>query len=1125
MKQIFMHLSRAKSLKFLLLFLVCTGQTVLAQNPPIKLNLPPGNLSQAIEVLKKKTDYQFFYEDKLGKTAIGEMVISANSINQVLDKVLSGTGITYKIDKKVIYLTKQVTTPIQPTTTPAKKRISGNVVSASTSEALIGVTVAVTTPSGKYGTTTNMDGNFTLDVNPNDVLEFSYIGFLPQTKAVGTQNTFSITLQEDAKIIKEVVVTALGIKRDKKMLGYAIQDVKAETLNKTGDPTITGALQGKVAGLQMNTSSTGLSGSTKITLRGNSSLTDNNQPLWVVDGVPFNDNNDSGASLYGGVDRGGASVDINPEDIESISVLKGPNAAALYGSRAGNGVIVITTKKGTKSNGFGVTYNGSLTWSNVASTLNMQDKYGQGENGLYNKDSFYSFGGLLDGHEYTGWNGNTVKYQKYGDKLKDFFGTGFSQTHNVSIGNVTEKSNYRMSVGNTNTTGIFDKEKLNKTNLDLKAGMDMNKYLSLDTKISLSNTKADNRPVFGKSGEVYQLLFIPNNIDLEDLKTFRDNNQRHIYYVNPKPDVQNPYYINYRFSNSDERWRAFGYYSMKINFTSWLYGTAKYAFDYYHTDIEEIDRTNGIDPQANESIHSRENNYFEQNMEAMLFGNNNIGEKIRIGYSVGVNEMYQKTHFLLGKSQHMRKPEYWYHNSAQGFNAAENGLTKRKTRSVFATAQLAWDEYLALDFTARNDWSSTLPIDNSSYFYPSANLSFVFSDFIKSQKWNLPDWMTFGKVRLSAAQVGKDTDPYQLKTLENWTQTPAGPVFSLPKARANAELKPEISSSMEAGLDMKFFNNRFGFDFTYYRSLTTNQIMMVPDAPSSGYSWKWINAGKIENKGFELMLYATPVKVKDFEFNLNVNLAHNNSVVNKLDEKAKYMSFNFRNDNLLVDVGAHEGGRLGDIFGLRGYKRDDNGNIITRNGLPLLENVEPTQRKAIGNIQPDLLMSVSPSFTFKNVSFSALFDMKFGGNVVSMSESVATGFGTAKRTEDREKNIVVNGIDETTKKTNTVEVPAQEYYKTLGGENGIAEAFLYNASFIKLKEVSLSYSLSKSLLKSTPFSNVRLSLVGRNLAYLLKHTPGTSPEGGFDTTMYSQAIDFTSVPYTRTLGVALSVSF
>lgn len=990
-------------------------------------------------------------------------------------------------------------------------------------EPLIGVSVV------EKGTTngmiTDLDGNFGLSVSsPEAVLEFSYVGYNPVSVKVGDRTFFAIEMGESTQNLDEVVVTALGIKREKKMLGYAVQDIKADKLNTTGDPSVIGALSGKVAGLQMNTAGTGLSGSTKITLRGNSSLTDNNQPLWVVDGVPFSDNSSSDASLFGGVDRGGSAVDINPEDIESISVLKGPNAAALYGSRAGNGVILITTKRGVKEKGFGVTYSGNFTWTSVASSLEQQTTYGQGKGGVFDPNVFESFGAPLDGHTYTGWLGQELQYKDYGNKFDQYFNTGFTQTHNVAVGKAEENYNYRASFGSTESQGLFDGEGLSKINIDLKAGMKMNKYLSMDSKISLSRTKATDRPQYGKGGEVYQLLYIPRNIPLNDLKTFRSDTQRHIYYVNPTLQELNPYYINYQYSNMDERWRAFGYYTVKIDFTPWLYATGKYSFDYYDTSIEEQNRTNGIDDQSKESYKSMEQRYYEHNIEGMILGHNTFAERFRLGYSLGGNIMYQRTSGLTGYSENMAKEGIWYHNSALGKNTAEQTFTERETRSVFGTLQFAWDEWIALDLTARNDWSSTLPKNNCSYFYPSANLSWVFSDMMRRYDMGLPSWITFGKLRLSAAQVGKDTDPYVLYNYLTYTQGVNGPEISYPKIKANPDLKPEISSAYEAGLDMKFFNNRLGFDFTYYRSLTKNQIMTVPMAGE--FSSKYINAGEILNEGVELMLYTTPVKTKDFEFNLDMSLAHNNTTVVKLHDDAKYISFNFKNENMLVDVGAEEGGRLGNIYANTFYARNENGDLILRNGMPMIKSNSSAERKCIGNIQPDLLMSITPSFSYKGFFLSAMLDMRFGGDIVSVSEAIATRYGTAKRTEYRPATgIILDGIDEATGLKNTVAVPAEDYYRSIGGDNAPAEEFVYDASYIKFKELSIGYSFPSKWLQKIHISNLRLAFVGRNLCYLLKHTPGTSPEGGYDTTMFSQAIDYTAVPYTRTFGFSINVGF
>lgn len=1009
-----------------------------------------------------------------------------------------------------------------PGVVQGKIAVSGTVKDKN-GEPLIGVSVV------EKGTTngmiTDLDGNFSLSVSsPEAVLEFSYVGYNPVKEKVGDRTFFAIEMGESTQNLDEVVVTALGIKREKKMLGYAVQDIKADKLNTTGDPSVIGALSGKVAGLQMNTAGTGLSGSTKITLRGNSSLTDNNQPLWVVDGVPFSDNSSSDASLFGGVDRGGSAVDINPEDIESISVLKGPNAAALYGSRAGNGVILITTKRGVKDKGFGVTYSGNFTWTSVASSLEQQTTYGQGKGGVFDPNVFESFGAPLDGHTYTGWLGQELQYKDYGNKFDQYFNTGFTQTHNVAIGKAEENYNYRASFGSTESQGLFDGEGLSKINIDLKAGMKMNKYLSMDSKISLSRTKATDRPQYGKGGEVYQLLYIPRNIPLNDLKTFRSDTQRHIYYVNPTLQELNPYYINYQYSNMDERWRAFGYYSVKIDFTPWLYATGKYSFDYYDTSIEEQNRTNGIDDQSKESYKSMEQRYYEHNIEGMILGHNTFAERFRLGYSLGGNIMYQRTSGLTGYSENMAKEGIWYHNSALGKNTAEQTFTERETRSVFGTLQFAWDEWIALDLTARNDWSSTLPKNNCSYFYPSANLSWVFSDMMRRYDWGLPSWITFGKLRLSAAQVGKDTDPYVLYNYLTYTQGVNGPEISYPKIKANPDLKPEISSAYEAGLDMKFFNNRLGFDFTYYRSLTKNQIMTVPMAGE--FSSKYINAGEILNEGVELMLYTTPVKTKDFEFNLDMSLAHNNTTVVKLHDDAKYISFNFKDENMLVDVGAEEGGRLGNIYANTFYARNENGDLLLRNGMPMIKSNSSAERKCIGNIQPDLLISVTPSFSYKGFFLSAMLDMRFGGDIVSVSEAIATRYGTAKRTEYRPAaGIILDGIDEATGLKNTVAVPAEDYYRSIGGDNAPAEEYVYDASYIKFKELSIGYSFPSKWLQKIHISNLRLAFVGRNLCYLLKHTPGTSPEGGYDTTMFSQAIDYTAVPYTRTFGFSINVGF
>lgn len=552
-------------------------------------------------------------------------------------------------------------------------------------EPLIGATVNV--KGTEERTVTDIDGNYTLRTSASHpTVIVSYLGYRnKELKASGSSN-LDIIMQPDQQSIDEVVVTALGIKREKKMLGYSVQDIKADALNTTGDPSVTGALDGKVAGLQMNTASTGLGGSTKITIRGNSSLTDNNQPLWIVDGVPFTDDQTSEASAYGGYDRGGTSFDINPEDIESISVLKGPNAAALYGSRAGNGVILVTTKRGSHKHGFGVSYSGNFTWSQAAETLKMQKLYGQGSQGqlLFNKDEEgnpttmtgeLAFGPRFDGSMQTNWLGEKAPYSYTGDRLKDYFRTGFSQFHTVAVGSATDKSHFRLSVGFNANDGLFKDESLDKLNVDLNAGTTVNKWLSLDGKISVSHTKAENRPYTGLNGEVAQLLLMPGNVSLNDLEAnYTSPNQLHRNWFGPDQHYSNPYYVRHRFQNSDERWRAFGYYAANLNLTDWLKFSAKYSFDYYRTRLQtsdlslgdgaiSTDGTGWEQKLVTDGMSRGEENHFEQNMQFLFMGDNQLTKKLRLGYTAGANIMYLKYETLSASVQNMLEKDNWILNT------------------------------------------------------------------------------------------------------------------------------------------------------------------------------------------------------------------------------------------------------------------------------------------------------------------------------------------------------------------------------------------------------------------------------------------------------------------------------
>ena len=1126
----------------------------------VTLKTPNTTLEVVIKKIQKQMNLRFFYDDSLAKVMVNNIDVKDEKVQNVLNQLLKGKGISFKVEDNVVYLRKENAPVAKEKATDSKRKITGKVLDEA-QQPMIGVTVAV-----KGSTTravTDIDGNYQLQPSETaPVLQFSYLGYKTKEVKASGKDAITTTMDVDSKALDEVVVTALGIKRDKKMLGYSVQDIKSDALNTTGDPSVVGALSGKVAGLQMNTASTGLGGSTKITIRGNSSLTDNNQPLWIVDGVPFSDNNTSNASAYGGYDRGGTSLDINPDDIESISVLKGPNAAALYGSRAGNGVILVTTKKGANKSGFGVSYNGNFTWSSVSQAIKMQNRFGQGSNGAVNYkrnasgdieglNGELSFGPELDGHEEYNWYGTKSPYQYTGDKLRDYFKTGFSQFHTVALGNNSEKGHYRLSIGYNDNKGLFKNETLDKLSIDLNAGTVVNKYLSLDGKISLSHMKACNRPLLGLNGEVAQLLLIPGNVSLRSLEENQSSEtQIHRNWFGPNQHYSNPYYVRHRYKNSDERWRAFGYYGANINLLDNLKLNAKYSFDYYRTRLQTSDLsladqaiTTGTstwqEKITTDGMQRGEENHFEHNIQMLLLGNNQLTPKLRVDYSLGGNVMYQKYELFQGGVQNMLNKDVWVYNTGGKLvSGGDNGFN-RAMYSVFASAQLAYSEYLSLDLTARNDWSSTLPKGQNSFFYPSASISFMFSDFMKSIDKPLPSWVTFAKIRTSLAQVGKDPSPYNLYNTRKF-EFESGirkPVVNTIKM--NDMLKPEIKTSYELGLDMKFLNNRLGFDFTYYYSVTRNQSMLVDAA--APWSQQWVNAGKILNRGVEMMVYTTPIQTKDLTFNLNMNFAHNRSIVKELAPGVQRIYFNGDN-NMPVRVGAVVGGKLGDIYANNLMKRNDAGQVIVNaQGLPQPAtgngNLEQyLLSNPIGNIQPDLLMSVTPSLTFKGISLTAMFDMRFGGSIMSVSEGMATSVGTSERTLNRgeykeisgvkDYYMVVPGVKEDGS-INDIPVSAQAYYSTIGiykSQKGYAEEFIHSASYIKLKELSLGYSFPQRMLKKTPFTALKLSFVARNLCFLMKHTPG-NPDGGYDTTMFSQALDFAAVPYTRTFGFSINVGF
>lgn len=1002
----------------------------------------------------------------------------------------------------------------------AQHQVTGKVVDE-TGQSVPGVNV-VEKENSMNGTITNIDGIYTLSVaSDQSILTFSFIGYKPLEVAINGQAEVNVTLTADVTGLDEVVVTALGIKREKKALGYAAQDVKSEDILTTGDPNITSALNGKIAGVQISETSGGAGSNSRVEIRGTSSLTGGDGPLWVVDGVPFDNGNGSDAGIWSGTSRAGGSFDLNPEDIESISVLKGPNAAALYGERGGNGVVMVTTKKGTRNKGLGISYSGNVTLSKAAYLLDLQNKYGQGNDNVYSSSATDSWGPLMEGQLLEAWTGETIAYEAQEDRIEDFARTGVSQNHNISLYGGNEEGSFRTSIGKNTTQGIYEENKVEKLTFDLKADYDINKWLTVDTKISYLRTDGNERPQLGQYSILYYYYNMPRNIRNKDLSPgyeIVDGEHEEILYTTANANYRNPYFLQGQRTNEDEKDRLFGYLSANIKLTDHLSAKLKYGVDTYRFGSTSgylwADNVNSSNPSYNTS----EKYFIEENYEYLISYNKQINSDWSLGANFGGSKMNNYWEELSASSGELASEDGYFLGYGTDISATED-MEEYEIRSVYGFANVAYKNMLFLDVTGRNDWSSTLTSSSgdydNSYFYPSVGLSGIVSEMVE-----LPDWVAFAKVRASVAKLGKSANPYETST--DYTVSSGNYdllVSEVPDALVLEDLKPEMSTSYEVGMDVRFFNGRIGLDATYYYEETKNQILEVDVAESSGYTSKYVNAGLITNQGVEVLLTTIPVKTTNFQLGVDVNIAANKGVMEELtDDMLEYEFGNFNGGTEVVSI---VGRKMGIIRGSE-YVRDDNGNIVVgSDGLPTYQ-----ESQELGNVQADLTGSIGLNAKYKGLYMSALFSGQIGGDIVSVTEEFATSSGSAKRTAEMGRDdLTVDGVT-SDGSTNSTSVSAQEYWGTV---SNVDEEFVYDASYLKLKELAFGYNVPKQLINKIPgdaVSSVKISLVGRNLAYLYKNTPGTAPDAGAYSSGYlAKAFDFSSMPSTRTFGFSLNVKF
>ncbi len=1134
----------------------------------ISIDVKDASVIQLFNELEQKTEFQFTYDDNVvsnNKTKIS-ITGQQKSIEEILLEVSKQAKLRFKQVNNNINVnplknrseSKSIEIIIQGTT------VTGRITSSEDESGLPGVNVIV--KGTLEGTVTDIDGNYKLDVpGESSILVFSSVGFITEEILVGGQSVIDIVMVADIKSLSEVVVTAFGIEREKKALGYSAQELEGEELSSAREINVANYLTGKVAGVQVSNPAAGTGGSTNVTIRGNSSLTGSNQPLYVVDGIPIinQGNSSSGAGLWGDNDYGDGIGNINPDDVESITVLKGPNASALYGSRGANGVIVITTKSGKSRKGIGVEFNSTTSIQKINLVPERQNKYSTG----YEGTNLYGSIVEIDGESYEtmpAWHGDSWGPPLDGRRVvsdpflmpgedprpftllpqdpnnaRNFYETGLVANNMISFTGGTENTTARLSIGNTYNKGIIPNSSGNRNTINLRVNSKLTDRLSFDSKVNYTNAKFDNRPNLGSSGDnvTYALAVMGRYVPMDFLKEHYEETKSRGNF--PGVRLGNPYYTVNELKNNDERNRVIGFVSLRYAFTDWLSLSLRSGLDWY-TDERQKTWPVGARGRSNRDGRLVETviNSKEMNSDFLLTAAGDLSSNFTGSFTVGGNLLTQYTSITGWDARDFKAPGVFHVSNAQDIRPS-NSLREKEIQSLYFMGQLAYKNYLFLDITGRNDWSSALGTGNYSFFYPSVSLGWVFTDAFEMNS----DFFTFGKLRASWAQVGNDSEPYLTQSGYNsYTTSYNGQGYASMSSRIPAfDLKNELTESLEFGLDFRFFKNRIGLDMTYYDGSTKDQILPVQISNSSGYRTVVINAGEIKNSGLEAVLNAGIIRSSGgFNWDLSFNYAKNNSEVVEL---APGIETYLLVDNYPNDIEARPGEAFGNIIGYK-YKRSPDGRRIVGSGGNYSRESEKT---ILGNITPDWIGGLNNSFSYKGFFLNVLVDFVQGGELSSSTkyQMVAKGTGLfteeGRRPQDTDDSGaqlpyvgVLDGVVEildgdgnvTGYEENTKAVDGQTYWATRAW-SGIGEEFVLDASYITLRELILGYNFKTSMLKNSVFRGIRISLVGRNLFYFEEHMQnmGISPESAPNTAAGARGIETISMPTTRTFGVNVNLTF
>lgn len=989
-------------------------------------------------------------------------------------------------------------------------QVKGTVVDAKTKAPLVGATIKVLGTS--TASSTDSKGAFQINVDDkNRILNISTIGYENKTVTLGPgETTVTVSLDEQTQQLESVVVTALGISRAQKSLTYSTQQVNGDELNKVKSTNLANNLNGKVAGLNIATSSSGPGGSAKVVLRGNKSASGNNQVLYVVDGVPINNQTlaTQPGNAYGGDRDGGDPISlINPEDVENISVLKGASAAALYGSQAANGVILVTTKSG-KQGRTTINFSSSAQIEQAVSLPEFQNQYGQGAGGKNNTAELLSWGDKTDGTKH--------------DNISQFFRTGSNFTNSLALSGGNEKNQTYFSYANTLAKGILPQNDLTRHNFNLKESAKFfDDKLTVEGSANYITQKLDNAPTSGfYFSPLAGLYLLPRNLDIANYKEFETfNSSRNLYDQNwytlldGTTYQQNPWWIVNRNPTRSTRNRLLLNGSAKYQIAPWISIQARGSVDrtseiwdrkVYAGTPTPLGKPNGRYDYTNTTIT-------QQYGDLIANMNFHVNDKFQITGLVGTSITDWKTEGLNYSSgiAGLEYPNQFIIQNSKTPETTALSANRRQLQSVFASTNLSYDQWLYLDLTARNDWSSTLAFTGSkSFFYPSVGLGVVLND-----KLNLPEFVNMAKVRGSYAIVGNDLPPYT--SLLTNTLGPYA-VLTLNDIAFLKTLKPEKTHSLEIGTEWRMWNNRLNVDVTYYKTNTKNQFFKIAANQASLYNQYAINAGDIQNQGIEALVSVDAIKNDHFTWNTSLNFTYNKNKIVKLDDRIS--EFSLTGEGLGNFASKFKvGGSFGDIYG-QDFVKDDQGRIIVgTDGIPQ----RSAQYTKLGNSNPIWQMGWNNSFNYKNFNLSFLIDGKFDYQVMSVTQALMDGYGVSKVTGDARANggVTINGI--TSNGTAVTTVDAEKWYKNTAGMQPVSSQYIYDGTVVRLRELTFGYDFN---IKDSFFKKLRVNAVGRNLFYITKKAP-FDPEVTMSTGNSLSGVDMFMMPATRNYGLTLNATF